>query len=75
MDLRDQAAAFIAARKKSQELLPPSNETRERLAAKYRPIFEKARKTLVGQIARVERVPGGNAVLQEIRGVFEKNEP
>ncbi len=72
--LRVQAETFIAARKQSQEMAPPSPETREKLAQKYRAEFEKSRKILVGQIARVERVPGGNATLQEIRGVFEKKE-
>lgn len=74
MPLREQADTFLAARKQSQDLVPPSNEVRERLANKYRPEIEKSYKRLAGQIARVERVPGGNAALQEIRSVFEKNE-
>jgi hypothetical protein len=75
MDLREQASAFIAARKQSETLAPPSTEVRERLAAKYRHQFEKVRKVLGGQVARVATVPGGNTALQEIRGVFEKNAP
>jgi len=73
--LRGQAEMFIATRKQSETLAPPSAEEREKLARNFRPQFEKSRKELVGQIARVQRVPGGNLVLQEIRGVFEKSVP
>lgn len=73
--LKGLAETFIATRKQSEALAPPSVEERERLARNYRPQFEKGRKELIGQIARVQRVPGGNVVLQEIRGVFEKAVP
>jgi hypothetical protein len=73
--LRVEAAVFIEARKKSQDLAPPSAEEREKLAQKYRLEIEKTRKELVGQVARVQRVPGGNAALQEIRDVFDKKNP
>lgn len=72
--LRVQAEAFIESRKMSRDLAPPSAQVREKLAEKYRPEFEKARKEILAQIARVQRVPGGNVALQEIRGVFEKDE-
>lgn len=71
--LKEKADGYLALRKKSEEIPPPNAEVRDRLAKKYRPEFEKARKEVVGQIARVQRVPGGLAALQEIRGVFEKN--
>ena len=73
--LRVQSESFLAARKQSQDYAPPSAETREKLAQKFRPQFEKLRKVVVGHIARVQRIPGGNATLQEIRGVFEKSGP
>jgi hypothetical protein len=72
--LRVQAATFVAVRKQSEELAPPSAEAREKLAQKFRPELEKSRKALVGQVARVQRVPGGAATLQEIRAVFDKKE-
>lgn len=72
-ELRKQTEEFRATRKKSEELAPPSPEVRERIGKKYQPEFEKARKELAGQVARVQRVPGGPAVLQEIRGVFERD--
>ena len=72
--LRVQAEAFMATRKMSIAIAPPSAEIREKLAQKFRPEFEKARKELLAHIARVQRVPGGNLALQEIRGVFEKDE-
>ncbi len=73
--LRVQSEAFLAARKQSQDYAPPTAEAREKLAQKFRPQFEKLRKVVVGHIARVQRVPGGNASLQEIRSVFEKSGP
>jgi hypothetical protein len=72
--LKEHAAAFIEARKQSQSLAPPSAEAKEKLAKKFRPEIEKSQKQLVAEVARVQRVPGGNAALQEIRGVFEKKE-
>ena len=73
--LKGQAETFVATRKQSENLAPPSIEERERLAKGFRPQFEKSRKELIGQIARVQRVPGGNAVLQDLRSVFEKTVP
>jgi FtsZ-interacting cell division protein ZipA len=73
--LRVHAVSFQTARKQSQDLAPPAPDVKEKLAKKYRPEIEKSRKELVAQIARVQRVPGGNATLQEIRGVFEKKDP
>jgi len=70
--LRMQAAEFIEARKKSRELAPPVGDAKEKLAAKFRGEIEKSRKELAAQVARVQRVPGGNLALQEIRGVFDK---
>jgi len=72
-DLRKATEEFRATRKKSEELAPPAPEVRERISKKYQPEFEKARKDLVGQVARVQRVPGGKAALAEIRGVFERD--
>ena len=73
--LRAQANEFIETRKQSRELAPPSAEAKEKLAQKFRPEIEKSRKELIAQVARVQRVSGGNATLQEIRGVFDKKEP
>jgi hypothetical protein len=70
--LRTQAAEFIEARKKSRELAPPVGDAKEKLAQKFRPEIEKSRKELTAQVARVQRVPGGNLALQEIRAVFDK---
>ena len=70
--LKEHVEAFLKTRKQSQALAPPSAEVREKLAQKFRPEFEKSRKLLVEQIARVQRVPGGMGALQEIRAVFEK---
>jgi len=72
-DLRKATEEFRATRKKSEELAPPAAEVRERISKKYQPEFEKARKELVGQEARVRRIPGGKAALAEIRGVFERD--
>jgi len=70
--LRTHAAEFIDARKKSRELAPPVGDAKEKLAQKFRAEIEKSRKELAAQVARVQRVPGGNIALQEIRGVFDK---
>lgn len=72
-ELRKATEEFRATRKKSAELAPPATEVRERISKKYQPEFEKARKELVGQTARVQRLPGGKAALAEIRGVFERD--
>lgn len=74
-ELREKAATFLATRKQSESVAPPSPDERDRLAKAFRPQFEKSRKDLIGQIARVQRVPGGVAALQAIRGVFEKSIP
>ena len=74
-ELKKQAEEFKATRKKSEELAPPVQETRDRISKKYQPEFEKARKELIAQMARVQRVPGGKGALQEIRSVLEKGAP
>src|SRR3954451_13200666 len=72
-ELRKATDEFRATRKKSEELAPPAAEARERISKKYQPELEKARKQLVAQVARVQRVPGGKTALAEIRGVFERD--
>ena len=74
-ELKKQTEEFKATRKKSEELAPPAPETRDRISKKHQPEFEKARKELIAQMARVQRVPGGKAALQEIRSVLEKSTP
>jgi len=71
-ELRKHAEEFRTTRKQSEDVAPPSPEARERVSKKYQPEFEKARKDLVAQVARVQRVPGGTAALQEIRSVFDR---
>lgn len=73
VELRKQTEEFRDIRKKSEALAPPSTEAKERISKKYQPEFEKARKALAAQIARVQRVPGGTPALLEIRGVFERS--
>jgi hypothetical protein len=70
--LKEQVEVFLKTRKESESLAPPSADVRDKLAQKFRPEFEKSRKTLVAQIARVQRVPGGTATLQDLRDIFEK---
>lgn len=72
-ELKTLAQTFLSTRKLSESLPPPSNDQRDRLARAYRPLFEQNRKALLAQIARVQRVPGGLAALQEIRAVFERS--
>lgn len=72
-ELRKATEEFRATRKKSEDLAPPAAEVRERISKKYQPDFEKTRKELVAQVARVQRIPGGKAALAEIRGVFERD--
>ena len=71
-ELKKQAEEFRTTRKQSEAVPPPTPEARDRIAKEYQPKFVTARKELLAQTARVQRVPGGTAALQEIRGVFEK---
>ena len=72
-ELKKQAQEFRDTRKRSEELPPPMPEERDRIAKEWQPKFVKARKELVAEIARVQRVPGGKESLQEIRDIFDKD--
>ena len=73
-ELKKQAQEFREVRKLSEQVPPPSPEAREKIAKTWQPKFVEVRKTLEAQIARVQRVPGGKATLEELKVVFETNE-
>jgi hypothetical protein len=72
-DLKKQAEDFRETRKQSEKVPPPTPEARERIAKEFQPKFIAAKKELIAEMARVQRVPGGLAALQEIRSVLEKS--
>jgi hypothetical protein len=73
-DLKKRAQDFREARKLSEQASPPSPEEREKIAKTWQPKFVEIRKMLEAQIARVQRVPGGKATLEELKPVFEPTE-
>jgi hypothetical protein len=74
-ELKKQADEFRQTRKLSEQVPPPpSREAREKIAKDWAPKFVAVRKTLELQIARVQRVDGGNALLAELRTVIEPTE-
>jgi hypothetical protein len=70
-ELKKEAVEFGEIRKQSEQVPPPSPEARDRIAKAWQPKFVEVRKTLEAQIARVQRVPGGEACLAELKSVFE----
>jgi hypothetical protein len=73
-ELKKEAVEFGEIRKQSEQVPPPSPETREKIAKDWQPKFVEVRKMLEAQIARVQRVPGGMAALDELKPVFEPAE-
>jgi hypothetical protein len=73
-ELKKQVDEFRATRKLSEQVAPPSPESREKIAKDWQPKFIAVRKVLESQIARVQRVPGGKASLDELKAVLEPAE-
>jgi hypothetical protein len=73
-ELKKQAEELVQTRKLSEQVPPPSPEAREKIAKDWQPKFVEVRKVLEAQIARVQRVPGGKATLDELKSVFEPTE-
>ena len=71
-ELKKHAKAFLDARATSEKLPPPGKAEKDRLEKEYRPKVEEAMKKLFTQVRRVERVPGGDEALAEVRAVLKK---
>jgi hypothetical protein len=65
-ELQKEAQHFVAVRKTSETIRPPTKEEKERLEKEYRPKMFESQKKLFGEIARVRTVPGGKEALQEL---------
>jgi hypothetical protein len=65
-ELQKNAEHFVAVRKKSETVRPPTKEEKERLEKEYRPKLFESQKKLFGEIARVRTIPGGKDALQEL---------
>jgi hypothetical protein len=72
-DLKKHAGVFVEARKKAEKLPPPEAEEKDRLTKELKPKLEEAMKKLFTQVRRVERLPGGQDALLELRPVLNKN--
>ena len=73
-ELKKQVDEFRETRKMSEQVAPPSPEARDKIAKAWQSKFIEVRKVLEAQIARVQRVPGGKATLEELKPVFEPAE-
>ncbi len=73
VELRKAAEKWVEVRRKEKELPPPERTEKDRLAklAKDLKIREKVAR-LLGQVRRVEGIPGGRQALDEISGVLKK---
>ena len=65
-ELQKNTAHFAAIRKKAENLRPPNKEEKEKLDKEYRPKLVESHKKLLGEMARVSRVPGGKETLKEL---------
>jgi len=74
-NLKKSVEEWHVLRKKADAVPPPSKAEAEQLAKKYRDKMAAAQKQLVGQIARVQQVPGGREALADLPKIFEKKNP
>jgi len=73
-DLRKATGDFLAVRKESETIPPPSKNTKDRLAKEYKTKLEDANKKLQTEVNRVEALPGGHDVLEDVRTIMKKDE-
>ncbi len=73
-DLRKQAEAWRALRKRADALPPPERDAKDRLAKEYKGKMDESLKRLFAQIGRVQALPGARPALQEISGVLTQPE-
>ena len=74
-DLKKSVEEWRVLRKKADAAAPPPRAEADQLAKKYKDKMVEAQKQLVGQIARVQQVPGGKEALADLPRIFEKKSP
>jgi hypothetical protein len=72
-DLKKAAAKMLELRKQAEEWKQPNKEEKDHLAKEYAPKFETAFKKLKEQSNRVRGIPGGEAALEELAVLKDKD--